>query len=76
MLRNNGVDVGRIKKFGSNTVQDLLVVQTPKGEFEIPFVDAFVKKINYVSRTVEVELPVGLLGEETGEETGEDVVED
>ena len=45
-----------------------MVVETPKGEFEIPFIDAFIKKVNYVSKTVEAELPFGLLGEDTADE--------
>lgn len=66
-LKNNGVEVGRVAKFSSNTFQDLLVVETPKGEFDIPFVEAFVKKIDYDAKTIDMDLPQGLLGDDETE---------
>jgi 16S rRNA processing protein RimM len=56
--------IGPIVKFSSNVAQDLLVVQTAKGEFEIPFVDAFVKKLDHKNKTLHMDLPYGLLGED------------
>ena len=56
-------EVGTITGFSSNGAQDLLVVETSSGEFEVPFVDAFVKGIDYEAQIVEMELPEGLLGE-------------
>ncbi|MCM2282032.1 MAG: ribosome maturation factor RimM [Bdellovibrionaceae bacterium] len=57
-------EIGRITGFSSNGIQDLLVVATDKGEFEIPFVDAFVQEIDYENETIRMSLPIGLLGEE------------
>ncbi len=56
-------EIGKVVKFSSNVAQDLLVVATKKGEFEIPFVDAFVKKMDYKAGTILMDLPEGLLGE-------------
>lgn len=60
--------IGPITGFSSNGAQDLLLVKTAQGEFEIPFVEAFVTKIDYDNKVVEMDLPEGLLGEETGDE--------
>jgi 16S rRNA processing protein RimM len=76
ILKNDGVEVGRIVRFASNTVQDLLVVSTPKGEFEIPFVEAFVNKVNFKTQTIDMKLPYGLLGETDGEKVEQDGKQD
>lgn len=60
--------IGPITGFSSNGAQDLLLVKTKNGEVEIPFVEAFVTEIDYENHMVEMELPEGLLGEETGDE--------
>lgn len=59
-------DLGVIKSFSSNGAQDLLVVESPAGEVLIPFVDAFIKNIDFEKRTIFLELPEGLvtMGEE------------
>jgi 16S rRNA processing protein RimM len=57
-------EIGPIIGFSSNVAQDLLVVKTVKGEFEIPYVKPFVKKVDYKSKTILLDLPLGLLGEE------------
>lgn len=75
MVKTDAGEIGPVVKFGSNVAQDLLVVETKNGEFEIPFVDAFVKKIDYEAKTILMELPFGLLGEETGDETPDDIGE-
>ncbi len=62
-------EVGRITGFSSNGAQDLLIVRTAAGDFEVPFVAAFVDKIDERGETVFLTLPEGLLGEE---ESGED----
>lgn len=62
-------EVGRITGFSTNGMQDLLVVTTAKGDFEVPFVDAFVNKIDYKSETVFLALPEGLLGEDDAPES-------
>lgn len=53
--------IGSIKAFSSNGAQDLLVVETPKGPVEIPFVEAFIKKIDFKHNTVVMDLPEGIL---------------
>lgn len=55
--------VGSIEGFSSNSVQDLLVVKTVQGEFEIPFVEPFVDRIEYESKEIHLDLPEGLLGD-------------
>lgn len=59
-------ELGIIKSFATNGAQDLLVVQGIEKEMLIPFVEAFVKNIDYDLKTLFVELPEGLLtvGEE------------
>ena len=61
-------EIGPIVGFSSNVAQDLLVVETAKGQFEIPYVKPFVKKVDYVAKTILLDLPVGLLGEDVGAE--------
>jgi 16S rRNA processing protein RimM len=64
-------EVGTIEAFSSNVAQDLLVVKTKTGTYEIPFVEAFVKNIDYEAKQMTMDLPVGLLGEETGDDQPE-----
>lgn len=54
--------VGVIKEFSSNGPQDLLVV----GEKEhlIPFVDAFIREVDFKGRKILMDLPEGLLSED------------
>jgi len=54
-------NIGPIKGFSSNGAQDLLVVETAHGKAEIPFVEAFIKKIDFKHKTVVMDLPEGLL---------------
>ena len=55
-------EVGIITGFSSNTAQDLLVVTSANGNvFEIPFVDAFVVEIDHENKTIQMDLPEGLL---------------
>jgi len=56
-------EVGTIEGFTTNNAQDLLVVKTDKGEFEIPFVEPFVEKMDFDARELHLDLPEGLLGE-------------
>jgi len=53
--------IGSIVGFSSNGPQDLLVVETPQGEVEIPFVEAFIKKIDFKHSTLVMDLPEGIL---------------
>lgn len=55
-------EIGIITGFSSNTAQDLLVVTSPSGNvFEIPFVDAFIVEIDHENKTIQMDLPEGLL---------------
>jgi len=55
-------EIGIITGFSSNTAQDLLVVTSPSGNvFEIPFVDAFIIEIDHENKTIQMDLPEGLL---------------
>jgi 16S rRNA processing protein RimM len=56
-------ELATIVGFGSNGAQDLLLLKMPHGEFEVPFVEAFVKEINYSQQKLHLNLPPGLLGE-------------
>ncbi|GIL17484.1 MAG: ribosome maturation factor RimM [Oligoflexia bacterium] len=53
--------VGLITDFSSNGPQDLLVVTEGQKKYEIPFVQAFIKKISFEEKTVYMSLPPGLL---------------
>ncbi|WP_374000013.1 ribosome maturation factor RimM [Bdellovibrio bacteriovorus] len=54
--------LGEIVGFSSNGVQDLLVVETANGKkAEIPFVDQFIKKIDFKHQAVVMDIPEGLL---------------
>lgn len=52
--------LGEIVAFSSNGAQDLLVVETNGKKVEIPFVDAFIKKIDFKHQAVVMDLPDGL----------------
>ena len=52
--------LGEIVGFSSNGVQDLLVVDAGGKKVEIPFVDAFIKKIDFKHQSVVMDLPEGL----------------
>jgi 16S rRNA processing protein RimM len=55
------VVLGDIVGFSSNGVQDLLVIQTKADKkVEVPFVDAFIKKIDFKHQAVVMDLPEGL----------------
>lgn len=54
-------NIGEIVAFSSNGAQDLLIVQAGAKKIEIPFVDAFIKKIDFKHRNVVMDLPPGLL---------------
>jgi 16S rRNA processing protein RimM len=54
-------DIGSVEGFSTNGAQDLLVVTTPAKKVEIPFVEAFIKKIDFKHKTIVMDLPEGLL---------------
>lgn len=54
--------LGQIVGFSSNGAQDLLVVETTTGKkAEVPFVDEFIKKIDFKHQTLVMDLPEGIL---------------
>ena len=61
-------EVGTVENFASNGAQDLLVIKTNWGEFEVPFVEAFVERMDFEAREIHLDLPEGLLGELDGDE--------
>jgi len=61
-------EIGTVEGFGSNGAQDLLLLKTSWGEFEVPFVEAFVTKLDFAGKELHLELPDGLLGEADGDE--------
>lgn len=52
--------LGEIVGFSSNGAQDLLVVEAKGKKVEVPFVDAFIKKIDFKHQSVVMDLPEGL----------------
>ncbi|MES2769331.1 MAG: ribosome maturation factor RimM [Bdellovibrionota bacterium] len=68
---DKGTLVGIIVGFSSNTIQDLLIVKTQSREVEIPFVKAFVVKMDAANKKIEMDLPEGLL-EITGTEENDE----
>lgn len=56
-------EIGTIVGFSHNNAQDLLLVKTAWGEFEIPFVEAFVDTLDFDKGELHLVLPLGLLGE-------------
>jgi 16S rRNA processing protein RimM len=65
-------EVGCITAFWNNGAQDLLVVTAQNGtEYDIPFVEDFVAHIDFEAGKVHMNLPYGLLGEESDTDTAE-----
>lgn len=58
---DQGEVVGSIVDFSSNGSQDLLVVKTAKGRFEVPMVEAFIVKIDFENQELIMDLPEGLI---------------
>ncbi len=57
--------VGRIESMSSNGAQDLLVVRRREKQLvEIPFVEAFVKSLDYENKVLHMDLPEGLWEDE------------
>jgi len=53
--------LGPIVGFSSNVAQDLLVIEYAEKKVEIPFVEAFIKKIDFKNKYIVMDLPEGLL---------------
>lgn len=66
--------VGTITGFSTNNAQDLLIITGENGEVEVPFVKAFVIKIDSENKKIEMNLPEGLVeyGSSESEEASDD----
>ncbi len=53
--------LGKVVGISSNGAQDLLLISSGSLQFYLPFVEAFVKKIEYSQRKIYVEIPEGLI---------------
>lgn len=66
-------NIGIITGFAFNGAQDLLIVTKTNAEktfeYEIPFVEAFVEKIDYEAEIIQMNLPEGLLEINVSEES-------
>lgn len=60
----NGTEQGVITGFATNGAQDLLVVKTADGEALVPFVEPFLRDIDFDKKHVRMDLPPGLLNPE------------
>lgn len=69
---DKGTLVGTIIGFSTNNAQDLLVVKASEKEVEIPFVKAFVAKLDSENKKIEMDLPEGLVDFDDNEESDED----
>jgi 16S rRNA processing protein RimM len=58
---SNNQELGKIVGFSTNNAQDLLQVSDGKISFYVPFIEAFVKKIDYKTRQIYLDLPEGLI---------------
>ena len=63
-VTNRGEFFGRICGFSSNGPQDLLIVEKEGRKTEIPFVEAFLLEIDFSAKTVRMDLPEGLWGDD------------
>jgi 16S rRNA processing protein RimM len=54
-------EIGRVTNLYEGVQQDLLGIDYQENEVLIPWVDAIVKKVNKQNKTIEVEMPNGLL---------------
>lgn len=62
LLNENNEKLGEITGFGFNGAQDLLEVKLPNGRTaSIPFVEPFIRNIDFDKRELAMELPEGLL---------------
>lgn len=53
--------LGKVIDLGTNGAQDLLVVETAKGRFDIPLVEAFIVELNLDQKFLKMDLPPGLV---------------
>lgn len=57
-------NVGPIVGFSSNGAQDLIQIQTAQGLYDVPLVKPFIEKIDYENKTIQMDIPLGLLEDE------------
>ena len=55
-----GNELGTVRNFTSYPSVDILLVETPKGRFEVPLVDAFVREVDVASCVVRLVTTEGL----------------
>jgi 16S rRNA processing protein RimM len=67
----DGREIGTIKRVDHLPAQDLLAILTGETEVLLPFVKAFVPKVDLESKSVEITPPGGLF-EELGSQSDED----
>lgn len=53
--------VGYVKSFGSNGIQDLLVISQDDHVFEVPFVSDFILNIDFQAQKIFMDFPEGLM---------------
>jgi len=58
---DQGRHLGEIVGFGSNTIQDLIIIQIDKDKIEIPLVADFLESIEFEKGEVHMKLPDGLI---------------
>lgn len=56
-----GDSVGYVRGFGSNGVQDLLVIAKGDHSFEVPFVSDFILRIDFGAQKLFMDFPEGLM---------------
>ncbi|MCL5268767.1 MAG: ribosome maturation factor RimM [Bacteroidetes bacterium] len=62
VIDSEGSDIGVVKDVLSNLTQSILLIRSESGsEFQIPFVNAFVKDVNLEAKKIRVELIEGLI---------------
>lgn len=58
-------DVGEVVGFAGNAMQDLLVIESEKGQFEVPFVEPLLVETDRDNKKLIMDIPQGLVaGEE------------
>lgn len=57
-------EIGKIKGFAETGAHEILLIDYKGKEVMIPFVDAFVEEIDRTGKTLKMDLPEGLLGED------------
>ena len=58
-------DLGKVVEIFTTPAHDILVVRGPRGEILIPVVDAFILKIDEEAKVMHVDLPEGLVPEDS-----------